>query len=174
MDLRPHRHPDDDFGLLAAPLLVACEGLACVSPKQRKLGLVGGGVAAATALTTFVAGAGVASNSVSGIPLPSVRAQHKTPGVWSANVLSPELAEVAVAHGSRRLENGTQQIPYYGYLGDGPLVPIPPDSNTEATKTDPDKNTYLVLDGQTGADGCSLCRSAPSLSSLWWVPSPGM
>lgn len=119
---------------------------------HRNLSLVGGSFAAATALTTFVAGAGLASDAGSEILFPSVRPQHKAPGIWSPNVLTPELAELAVAHGSTRLENGTDQIPYYGYLGDGPLLPLLPNSTAEATKTEPDKNTYLVLKGQSGAD----------------------
>lgn len=119
--------------------------------KQRKVRLVGSGLAAATAIT-MTGGVGAASESRSDLPFQAVPAQHKTPGVWSPNVLSPKLAEVAVAHGSTPLENGNAQIPYYGYLGDGPLVPLPADPTVEATKTEPDKNTYLVLDGQTGPD----------------------
>ena len=119
--------------------------------KRRTAGLVGGGLAAATALAMVTGGMGLAQESVSGISLHGVRAQHKAAGVWSPNVVSPELAQVPVAQGATRLENGTRSIPYYGYLGDGPLVPLP-GSSTEATKTEPDKNTYLVLDGQTGPD----------------------
>ena len=59
--------------------------------------------------------------------------------------------EAPVAQGANRLENGTQQVPFYGYDGNGSLLPVFP-SWTEATKTEPDKNTYLVLDGQKGAD----------------------
>ncbi len=119
--------------------------------RQRSFAVVGGGLVAATALT-MVAGGVDAVQSVSGVTLHGVSANPRTPGVSRPNVLSPELAEFAVAHGSTRLENGTDQIPYYGYLGDGPLLPLLPDSTAEATKTEPDKNTYLVLDGQTGAD----------------------
>jgi hypothetical protein len=78
-------------------------------------------------------------------------ANAKAPGVASPNLLSPELAEVAVAQGSVKLENGTAAVPYYGYLGNGPHVPTFP-SWSEASKTEPDKNTYLVLDGVKGAD----------------------
>src|SRR5262249_9651795 len=61
------------------------------------------------------------------------------------------------AQGSTRLENGTLDFPFYGYNGDGPLVPAPGDvqatgHNVEATKTEPDKNTYLILSGQHGPD----------------------
>ena len=44
---------------------------------------------------------------------------------------------------------------YYGYGDDGPLKPAKgavqaKGKNVEATKTEPDKNTYLVLEGATG------------------------
>jgi len=120
--------------------------------KSRALaGVVGGGLAAAAVLTAVGGGIGTAAESASGVTLHGVPANPKVPGMWSPNVLSPELAEIAVAHGSTRLENGTKDIPFYGYLGDGPLLPLP-GTTAEATKTEPDKNTYLVLDGQSGAD----------------------
>ena len=55
------------------------------------------------------------------------------------------------------MDGGTAANPYYGYDGDGPMVPAPGDLPTsthlvEATKTEPDKNTYLVLHGQNGPD----------------------
>ena len=55
------------------------------------------------------------------------------------------------------LENPSTAIGYYGYYNDGPLLPAPgavqsPGHNVEATKSEPDKNTYLVVDGQHGAD----------------------
>ncbi|MEP7241460.1 MAG: alkaline phosphatase PhoX [Devosia sp.] len=74
----------------------------------------------------------------------------------AADVLSPGLTEKAVATGGMKLENPSKLIGYYGYGLDGPLVPVKgavPAKGTliEATKTEPDKNTYLVLTGQTGA-----------------------
>jgi hypothetical protein len=51
-----------------------------------------------------------------------------------------------------KLENGTAAVPSYGYLGNGPFVP-PPETTTEAQKTEPDKNTYLVFpDSLPGGD----------------------
>lgn len=120
--------------------------------KPRAAALAVGSLAVSTAVVVLAGGAGADVNTVAGLTLHGVPPNPKVPGVTSPNVLSPELAAVAVAAGATKLENGTAQIPYYGYLGDGPLVPILPDGNTEATKTEPDKNTYLVLDGQTGAD----------------------
>ncbi|MGZ4431845.1 MAG: alkaline phosphatase PhoX, partial [Gaiellales bacterium] len=96
------------------------------------------------------AGAAVA---LTGVPA----AQPKSPGVSLPNILARGLAERVVARGSMRLENGTAAVPRYGYDGDGPLLPAPgdlpsPTHLVEATKTEPDKNTYLVLRGQRGAD----------------------
>ena len=85
------------------------------------------------------------------------RANSKIAGLAVPNVLSPELTEVVVAQGSTPLENGTTDFLFYGYNGDGPMLPAPGDvqtstHNVEATKTEPDKNTYLVLAGQDGPD----------------------
>src|SRR5262249_25581367 len=83
---------------------------------------------------------------------PVANANPKKVGFAAPNVLSPELVELIVAQGSMPLENGTAQIPYYGYDGNGPHLP-PLSSNVEATKTEPDKNTYLVFEkGLSGPD----------------------
>jgi hypothetical protein len=93
-------------------------------------------------------------------------ANPKSPGLTSPNVLPPELIESPVAQGSVPVENPatvdlgdgtTTTITNYGYDGDGPLMPAPGDTPSathlvEASKTEPDKNTYLTLFGQTGAD----------------------
>jgi hypothetical protein len=55
------------------------------------------------------------------------------------------------------LENPAGLITYYGYISNQPnLLPVvgtPPTlGNVEASKTEPDKNTYLVLQGLKGAD----------------------
>src|SRR5215813_1277439 len=83
-------------------------------------------------------------------------ANPKAVGVPAPNILSPELGETIVAQGSFKLENPGEQS-YYGYGNDGPPVPVPGDlpsssHKVEATKTEPDKNTYLVLHHQKGAD----------------------
>lgn len=85
------------------------------------------------------------------------RAQKKMAGTAQPNVLSPGLAEVVVAQGSTPLENPTTLLERYGYVANGPMLPAPgdvqaPGHNVEASKTEPDKNTYLVLRHQTGAD----------------------
>src|SRR3954469_6441172 len=66
-------------------------------------------------------------------PVPA--ANTKSPGYAPPNLLSPELIETPVAQGSVKLDNGTAAIPFYGYDGDGPMVP-PAGSNAEATKTE--------------------------------------
>jgi hypothetical protein len=87
----------------------------------------------------------------------SVPANVKATGISVPNALSPELAEHTVAQGSNKLENPSGDIQYYGYHADGPFVPGPgavqsPGHNAEASKSDPDKNTYLRLPGLHGAD----------------------
>jgi hypothetical protein len=93
-------------------------------------------------------------------------ANPKSPGVTSADVLPPELILSPVARGSIPVENpamvtlpggATALVTHYGYDGNGPLLPGPGDLPSathlvEASKTEPDKNTYLALSGQTGAD----------------------
>ncbi|HEU4729442.1 MAG TPA: hypothetical protein VFT22_16185, partial [Kofleriaceae bacterium] len=106
------------------------------------------------------------AHEVGGLRLTGVpSANQKSAGVTSANVLSPELMEVVAAQGANPVEN-PQVLPigepavsvtHYGYDSDGPLLPAPGDVQTtahqvEASKTEPDKNTYLVLHDQTGAD----------------------
>jgi len=83
------------------------------------------------------------------------QANPKSPGLSSPNMLSPGLEEALVAQGSIKMENsgpcGNTTVSFYGYNDNGPLLPAL-GSNVEASKTEPDKNTYLVLDRQEGAD----------------------
>jgi hypothetical protein len=79
-------------------------------------------------------------------------ANTKTPGMAAPNVLSPELFETIVAQGSNALENPNELITFYGYDNNATMVPTVPGSRVEATKTEPDKNTYLVLRDQKGSD----------------------
>jgi len=90
------------------------------------------------------------------VPAASTRSEGYAP----ANKLSPELYEVSVAQGSTRVENPTALTSYYGYdndvlssAGEPQMMPTPANPATEAHKTEPDKNTYLVFrGGLTGAD----------------------
>jgi Bacterial protein of unknown function (DUF839) len=81
----------------------------------------------------------------------------KLTGISAPTLLSPELRQSAVAEGALRLENPKAGFEFYGYGSDGLHVPAPgavPSTSgpIEATKTEPDKNTYLVLHGLHGAD----------------------
>lgn len=80
-------------------------------------------------------------------------ANPRVAGYWTPNILSPELIESAVAQGSMPLENPSDTVGYYGYDLEPPLPMIPAlGSNAEKHKTEPDKNTYLVLSGQKGPE----------------------
>ena len=90
-------------------------------------------------------------------PLVAIGTPAIHPGYASPNQLAAGLIETPVAQGSTKLENGTAAVPFYGYLGDGPMVPPPgsvqaPGHNVEASKTEPDKNTYLNVGRQHGLD----------------------
>ena len=81
----------------------------------------------------------------------------KTAGISLPDKLSPQWREVTVAQGSNALENPSALTSWYGYFNDGPTLPAPgavqaPGKNVEATKSEPDKNTYLDIAGQHGAD----------------------
>jgi hypothetical protein len=116
--------------------------------------------ASLTVVLTGLTGAIVATsaNAHDGLHLTDVPAGVDARGVTVPNVLSPQLDTRVAAHGSMKLENPTADVPYYGYDGDAPtLLPDPivtqaPGHNVEASKTEPDKNTYLRLAGLHGAD----------------------
>jgi hypothetical protein len=77
------------------------------------------------------------------------------PNMPTEDVLAPGLAQKAVAEGAYKLENPSKYWGFYGFASDGPLSPAKDatpskDKLIEATKTEPDKNTYLVLEGATG------------------------
>lgn len=92
-------------------------------------------------------------------PLPSAMPRAEgaaAEGMAVPNALSPELMQVVAAQGSMPLENPTALIAAYGFANDGPMTPpanaIQAADKIEASKTEPDKNTYLVLTEQTGPD----------------------
>jgi hypothetical protein len=105
---------------------------------------------------------GTQIQSSNDVNLTGVAANPRATGVPSPNNLSPELIATVAAAGSQPVENPSvlplgDSVTHYGYDSDGPLVPAPGDlpsatHKVEATKTEPDKITYLVLDGQTGPD----------------------
>jgi hypothetical protein len=119
------------------------------------------GVAAATAGAGALAAIGVA-DSGSGPNLSAVpTANQRAAGYAPASRLSAQLQQIAWAQGSTKLENPSGIVSFYGYETDTPsadnpalpqMVPTPA-SPTEAQKTEPDKNTYLVFGhGQSGPD----------------------
>lgn len=112
-------------------------------------GFSAGAVLALGTVSATAAGPGVRWGSVPAVP--------KTAGVSAPNGLADGLAEHPVAQGSMRIENPDGDVQYYGYHADGPMLPQPgavqsPGHNVEATKSEPDKNTYLRLRGLHGAD----------------------
>src|SRR5689334_12312183 len=82
----------------------------------------------------------------------------RLPGITQPSLLAVGLRQSIVAEGSMPLENPSPGFGFYGFNDDGPHVPAAgalPVANApviEATKTEPDKNTYLVLPGLHGAD----------------------
>ena len=131
---------------------------------RKRTKLAGVVVGAAAASLAVLAATGAAGPSISLTHVPSANA--KTSGYSRPNVLSPELQDVTWAQGSTPVENPSNGISYYGYDDGNTFLPVPsayvagpPASVTvsqatpiEASKTEPDKNTYLVLDHQSGAD----------------------
>ena len=102
--------------------------------------------------------------------LSPVAAVPKTDGVAAPNVLAAGLIEVPAAVGTMPIENAAPAFPFYGFAGDGSMLPAPgamqqKDMHVEATKTEPDKNTYLVLDRRH--------RRRPGLRLRHALPLPG-
>jgi hypothetical protein len=117
--------------------------------------LAGAGIA-------VVVTAAIADSRLAGGSLTTVEsANPKAAGYAPASQLSPELRQIIVAQGSMPLENPEGIIGWYGYENDAPssdnaalpqMVPGTRPPVTEAQKTEPDKNTYLLLQDQKGAD----------------------
>jgi len=119
------------------------------------LGAAGAVVVAGAVSTAAVAAPASPGLAVSNVPT----ANTKSDGFAPASRLSAELTQRAVAQGSTKLENTSALTSYYGYdndvvnsAGQPQMLPTPK-SATEAHKTEPDKNTYLVFrKGLPGAD----------------------
>jgi hypothetical protein len=113
-------------------------------------------IAGGAAVAMAMAGAGALSagtaNANDKLDWTSVPANPTTRGIAVPNGLSPQLREYIAAQGSDVLENPTDLVKYFGYLNDGTLAPDPANGFAEASKTEPDKNTYLRLSDQRGAD----------------------
>src|SRR5262245_38019121 len=104
---------------------------------MRCLGKGLGFVAAVLTMTALVGtpapalAASSACKSIAGVPSPNPRE-----GV-QPNVIDRGLALAPIAHGTDPLENPSGVITHFGLLSDG-------------TKTEPDENTYLVLNKNPG------------------------
>jgi secreted PhoX family phosphatase len=115
---------------------------------------------AAAAVVAAIVTATVAASPPDGPALTNVpNANTKSTGFAPPDVLSPQLQQAVVAQGATKVENPSAAISYYGYDNDllnqnGDPVMVPADGfASEAHKTEPDKNTYLVFkDGLAGAD----------------------
>ena len=105
-------------------------------------------IASLVVLPLALAGARALAGDQAGVP----HANPKVAGVTVPTVLSPELAQIVSAQGSTPVENPTPAVRYYGYLNDQPNLLPALGSNVEASKTEPDKNTYLVRHDLKGAD----------------------
>jgi hypothetical protein len=116
--------------------------------RKRTALILGGAAAIAVAASAVAIAKGPDSPELTNVPA----ANPKAVGFTAANILSPELQDITWAQGSMKLDGGTAAFPAYGYDGNGPHIP-PLGSNVEATKTEPDKNTYLVFkQGLAGPD----------------------
>ena len=124
--------------------------------ESRKLRLAAAAALAVAAAVASTLGGGSA-NAHSRLDWTSVPATPDVRGFDAPNALSPELREFVAAQGAHKVENPTAVVPYYGYNGNGTLLPDPtlvqsPGHPVEASKTEPDKNTYLRMRGLHGAD----------------------
>lgn len=112
-------------------------------------------LAIAAVLVVTAAATPPSGPTLTGVPTANTRSEGYAP----SDILSPELQQAAVAQGSTKLENPSALTSYYGYdndvlnsAGEPQMLPTPANP-TEAHKTEPDKNTYLVFKkGLEGAD----------------------
>jgi hypothetical protein len=118
---------------------------------KRKVRVLAIGASTIVAVSGAAAGVGLASTPhgpfLTGVPT----ANSKSDGYSPASKLSPQLRQVVVAQGSTKVENPSALVSYYGYFNDvlnaagSPQMLPTSTTNTEATKSEPDKNTYLVF-----------------------------
>ena len=125
--------------------------------RKRMLSLL---VAGALGIGAALPAAGVADppSRLSLTDVPS--ANTRSDGYAPTSKLSAELSQTVLARGATPLENSSPLTSFYGYdndvlnaAGNPQMVPTPTNPATEAHKTEPDENTYLVLKhGLDGAD----------------------
>jgi hypothetical protein len=114
--------------------------------RKTKLAATSALVLAATSVAVALA----ASPATDLADVPS--ANTKSQGYAPASKLSAGLAQIAVAQGSTKVENPSAAVSYYGYDNDTPnaasepiMVASTATGDTEAHKSEPDKNVYLVF-----------------------------
>jgi uncharacterized protein DUF839 len=111
---------------------------------KKELNSLWPGFLALTVLTSAVTGSSAAGIKVlktklhDGVALANLRSGHP------ANLLVDGFSLKMIAQGSDPVENPSGSITQFGYLDDFPPQPI------EATKTEPDENTFLVFDHNPG------------------------
>jgi hypothetical protein len=127
-------------------------------PKARPLAVAGVTVLGVVLFATVGGAALPDSPQFAGVAQPNLKAAGYAP----VPKLSKELQEVAWAQGGTRLENPSGIITDFGYEKDvaaaddssKPQMVPTSSSMTEAQKTEPDKNTYLIFkEGLKGPDG---------------------
>lgn len=107
-----------------------------ITRRRRLVGL-------AIAPVLLIAAAVAAAQISSGVPNPQPRV-GSPPNVFASGFTATPLAQ-----GSDRLENGTGQFLRYGYVSDAGAGSDAPTSGLD-TKSEPDKNTYLVSTSNPG------------------------
>jgi hypothetical protein len=126
--------------------------------KTRALAVGGAVILSVVLFATIGAAAPSTGLELSSVAQPNLKADGYAP----APKLSVEIQQVIWAQGGTRLENPSGIITDYGYENDVPatddptrpqMVPTVARPGTEAQKTEPDKNTYLVFpNGLKGPD----------------------
>lgn len=117
--------------------------------RKRMLSLL---VAGALGLGTALPATGMADPpgwlSLTDVPSANTRSDGYAP----PSRLSAELSQTVLARGATPLENPSPLTSFYGYdndvlnpAGNPQMVPTPANPATEAHKTEPDENTYLVF-----------------------------
>ncbi len=96
--------------------------------------------ALAVVLATVASGASARDLNNDGVG----SANQRFPGVTQATRTARGFTLAFRARGIAKVENPSGLITHFGYLSDGATQPV------EATKTEPDENTYLVLDHNPG------------------------
>lgn len=126
--------------------------------RRKRTAALTGLAAACSVAIVVVAGGSAWSNDAPELSNVAT-ANTRSVGYAPASKLSVELRQTAVAQGSTKAESPSTAVSYYGYdndtlnaAGEPQMLPSPGVA-TEAGKTEPDKNTYLVFRrGLSGAD----------------------